>query len=303
LNCGIEYLIEKIPGKKAHIWIVVNVISIFVALLFLNKQIKQKTPDVLFAEKTAKESVGPVKIGKWLAKNAPPNSSVAVTDAGAIPYYSGLYIIDLVGIVDPVISRKSGKFYYKTDADYVMRKKPTFIELHISGSDFIYKNPKGTWPGDERIVNHPDFRKYYVPITEDPNIDHLYKRLPVPIKIPANYPDVPKNGALVVFADFPESLHPGENYVAALEMKNTGNTYWCRSRFFYLGACGDFDHFTENGRISFSNTEEVSPGESYKFKIPLKAPPKPGVYQTDWQMVQEFCQWFGEKFETSIEVK
>jgi len=39
-------------------------------------------------------------IGRWLGENAPPNTSLATTAAGAIPYYSRLRTLDMLGLND-----------------------------------------------------------------------------------------------------------------------------------------------------------------------------------------------------------
>jgi hypothetical protein len=75
-------------------------------------------------------------IGKWLGENAPPGASIAVTTAGAIPYYSGLPAIDMLGINDRAIARRRmpemGKGiagHEKHDMAYVLSRRPTYI-LH-----------------------------------------------------------------------------------------------------------------------------------------------------------------------------
>ncbi len=47
------------------------------------------------------------RIGKWLRHTVPPSTLIAISPAGAIPYYSHLRAIDMLGLNDPVIARRS----------------------------------------------------------------------------------------------------------------------------------------------------------------------------------------------------
>lgn len=77
-----------------------------------------------------------IAIGMWLKYNAQVNASIAVAAAGAIPYYSELYTIDVLGLNDIHIAHMkvenmgTGKAgHEKYDGLYVLSKKPTYITL------------------------------------------------------------------------------------------------------------------------------------------------------------------------------
>lgn len=77
-------------------------------------------------------------IGQWFAENGKAGETMAVTTAGAIPYYSGMPAIDMLGITDRHIARKkmpnmgSGiAGHEKHDMDYVLSRQPTYI-LHYT---------------------------------------------------------------------------------------------------------------------------------------------------------------------------
>ncbi|WIV60572.1 hypothetical protein [Amycolatopsis nalaikhensis] len=76
-----------------------------------------------------------VAIGKGLAAaDVPPSSrTLAVSDAGAIPYYSGWTAIDYIGLNDAAIARGANP------TEVVMRARPTVIVVTASGPD-----PSGT---------------------------------------------------------------------------------------------------------------------------------------------------------------
>ncbi len=65
--------------------------------------------------------------------NAQPGDSLACGDAGALPYYSGLRTIDILGLNDSHIAHLKGSFYDKTDSDYVLSRQPTYLVL-LSGT-------------------------------------------------------------------------------------------------------------------------------------------------------------------------
>ncbi|MBD9414316.1 hypothetical protein IB234_07060 [Pseudomonas sp. PDM16] len=91
---------------------------------------------------------GDVIMGKHIAEmQLPPDSRIAVVDAGAIPYFSGLPTIDMVGLNNQHISRLPGGFMQKWDNDYVLSLKPKVIQLHT------YRDP-----ASGELMPSPDFR-------------------------------------------------------------------------------------------------------------------------------------------------
>ncbi|MFN0149462.1 MAG: hypothetical protein ACKVU1_01970 [bacterium] len=78
--------------------------------------------------------------GKWIARYAPPNSTVACFAVGALPYYAGVPCYDLLGVTDARIAHgrlKPGEMtgHGKTDIRYILEKRPTFI-FSMEGADF-----------------------------------------------------------------------------------------------------------------------------------------------------------------------
>jgi hypothetical protein len=74
-------------------------------------------------------------VGRWMERHLPSGSSVVVLPIGAIGFYSGLTVLDPVGIVDPVIAhqdRELGRGYSgheKYDIDYLLSRDPDYILL------------------------------------------------------------------------------------------------------------------------------------------------------------------------------
>ena len=118
-----------------------------------------------------------VPIGKWLKDYAKSGESMAVTSAGAVPYYSGLATIDMLGINDARIAhrrmpRMGGGLagHEKHDMEYVISKRPTYIFHYL----FMVKRPVITrdqflteWnPGEASLPDLPDFNRMYEPVSE-----------------------------------------------------------------------------------------------------------------------------------------
>lgn len=74
------------------------------------------------------------RIGHWFRENASPADTIAVNAAGIVPYYSGLYATDMLGLVDEHIAHvhvpdmghgQAG--HEKGDLAYVLSRRPTWI--------------------------------------------------------------------------------------------------------------------------------------------------------------------------------
>jgi len=71
--------------------------------------------------------------GRWLHSIARPGETLAVFGAGAVPYYSRLYTIDMLGLADlhiahlPVPLGHSMAGHEKYDSDYIIARRPTYI--------------------------------------------------------------------------------------------------------------------------------------------------------------------------------
>jgi hypothetical protein len=101
-----------------------------------------------------------------------------------------------------------------------------------------------------------------------------------------------KNAAQYVSDTIPETMNAGQKYNASVTLKNTGDTTWSEKELYRLGIVGDRDLFTKQGRIFLKNP--VLPGETCSFDIELTAVDYNGVYFTNWRMVQDAVEWFGE---------
>jgi hypothetical protein len=110
-------------------------------------------------------------VGNWMSRHLPPGSSVVALPVGAIGFYSGLTVIDPVGIIDPVIAhqeRELGRGYTgheKFDSDYLLTKKPDYILLlDVATSDPVPLEALGRemWgEANQALLRHPQLAKDY----------------------------------------------------------------------------------------------------------------------------------------------
>jgi len=102
---------------------------------------------------------GHIALGKHLAETLPPDAIIAIQDAGAVPYYSGLVTIDIVGLNDARIAHLEGDLYQKTDVAYVLSRQPAAIIL-VSTTDPARKFTPAKWV-DSAFYDDPGFQALY----------------------------------------------------------------------------------------------------------------------------------------------
>jgi arabinofuranosyltransferase len=161
-----------------------------VAYLSTNDHPKLRGYQLQINEMNANFEFAPM--GRLLESIAPPDARIAVIDAGAIPYYSELYTIDRWGLIDPHIARvrEKGPLGEKFDADYIMKRKPEFIQtkMYRRGYERLINKEKiapsdFTWPGDYYLFKHPEFRSDYE-MCEDPILNSIFVRKDVQLRPP-----------------------------------------------------------------------------------------------------------------------
>lgn len=69
-------------------------------------------------------------VGEWLRQNTQPGEKLAVNEIGAIGYYSGLTIIDVIGLTDKRIPPYWKRGDWEGLAGYVLAQRPRYIALN-----------------------------------------------------------------------------------------------------------------------------------------------------------------------------
>lgn len=71
-----------------------------------------------------------IQLGLDLRQRASPGSRLAIGDTGAVPYYSQLYTVDIMGINDSHLAHLPGRFGRKIDVAYVLQEQqPDYVVL------------------------------------------------------------------------------------------------------------------------------------------------------------------------------
>ena len=100
------------------------------------------------------------------------------------------------------------------------------------------------------------------------------------------------NNAVFVSQNVPSTMTPGQSVSISVTMQNAGNTTWTPERQYRLGAQNPQDNATWGAaRVELPNA--VAPGETVTFNFNVTAPATVGTYNLQWQMVEEFVEWFG----------
>jgi hypothetical protein len=99
------------------------------------------------------------ELGRWFHDNSPPGSSIAISDVGAVGYFSERHILDMFGLIDPHIGRLPGRIHYKADPQYVLSRRPDYIVL-------VSLNDEGAGYSFQRIPDYsmnaqPEFHANY----------------------------------------------------------------------------------------------------------------------------------------------
>lgn len=97
------------------------------------------------------------------------------------------------------------------------------------------------------------------------------------------------------------ALYKNRHDVIRLKMRNTGTQVWEAGTNIYLGAVGDYDDLAPSQYWRVALQHNVEPGQLHTFEIPVY-PQESGIFTTEWQMLKEGVQWFGEIFSTEVEV-
>jgi len=128
----------KLTGFRAAVLALV----VLAALGYSNFRLLQRSAadthaQVMMAERWS-------EVGRWFHANAAPESTMASIVVGAIPYYSGLDCIDLLGLTDATVSREGAVYregavgHQRYHTDSVLARRPTYIVFNQSG---LYDEP------------------------------------------------------------------------------------------------------------------------------------------------------------------
>jgi len=91
-------------------------------------------------------------------------------------------------------------------------------------------------------------------------------------------------------------LTAGDTLEVSITMENTGETAWTQTGQFRLGSQGPADNtIWGSDRVDLAEGDSILPGEEKTFTFEVIVPDADGVYNFQWQMVQDGEEWFGDK--------
>lgn len=91
--------------------------------------------------------------------------------------------------------------------------------------------------------------------------------------------------------DSPVIVGPGETYDLSITAKNTGTKIWIVDTY-KLGAAGD----SSLGPDRVNLDRNIIPGGVNVFFFTIQAPVEVGAYTIEYQMVEEYVEWFGDSW-------
>ena len=105
------------------------------------------------------------------------------------------------------------------------------------------------------------------------------------------------NNAVFVSQHIPEII-AGETVTVSVTMKNTGTTTWVPEGNFKLASQSPADNKIWGlNRVSLGEGESIAPNAEKKFTFDITLPEFEGIFNFQWQMIQEGEEWFGSKSE------
>lgn len=128
---GLEWLVAR--GRAGALWRAAALGAVGVLLIALGGPTRE------FARWRADETPVHLAAGRWLKANVPPGTLLATSNAGAVPYASGLPTIDMLGLCDRHIARRAvggmgegTAGHEKGDGGYVLDRKPRIILFQLT---------------------------------------------------------------------------------------------------------------------------------------------------------------------------
>ncbi|MBP2114944.1 NBR1-Ig-like domain-containing protein [Paenibacillus silagei] len=108
-------------------------------------------------------------------------------------------------------------------------------------------------------------------------------------------------GAAILHHTIPSMMQAGVTYPVSVTVRNDSSEVWSEQNLIRLGDVGDSDPLSY-GRKFIPNGQIVSPGQTITFSFTMTAPTTTGSYITDWRMVKENVEWFGDTVTVNVSV-
>jgi hypothetical protein len=110
--------------------------------------------------------------------------------------------------------------------------------------------------------------------------------------IAGNQPQ-PSDDAHAVSSNLPGTMETGQTITVQLTFRNNGTTTWTAGGNYKLGAVSDSDPLAAP-RLLLAPGDAIAPGQEKTFAFAFQAPAAAGTYLTQWRMLREGVDWFGD---------
>ena len=128
-------------------------------------------PQYLYVKQDEAEVAAWSEIGRWFHDHAKPTDSIGVVPAGAVPYYSELKALDMLGLNDVTIAHTpialgSGQAgHEKYNTAYVLERAPTYLLIGVyrlfEGPGDPLRRVTPYYPVERELINSPEFLSRY----------------------------------------------------------------------------------------------------------------------------------------------
>jgi hypothetical protein len=168
------------PRLIGHAYVLLIALITFLALFFYNSVGVAST--TRFGRHLADSWA---LLGKWLDRNSEPGDVIATPVVGAIGFFCDRVVLDMLGIVDPVIAHGSEtrpghgpKDHDRFDSEYVLSRRPKYIYvMSFASNEKAFLDEKSWIPAVEdlkRLFPNRDYQ--YGVVTIGPHRYALYRR-------------------------------------------------------------------------------------------------------------------------------
>ena len=172
----LQFFLEKINRVRHSIPRLSGTAILLVSLVLgMNIGLESSMKNVRFWAKMVNPKIYRAKLGKIMS-HLPPGVTVANTEMGVIPYYSGLTCIDMAGLIDPVITHNGLSMEYLEERGVDLILFPKNVERllkedkweeHFRRYKAVFLSPRfkdkfvrlGTfaaWPGGKKYYLYAD---------------------------------------------------------------------------------------------------------------------------------------------------
>jgi len=170
---------------------------------------------------------GDIVMGQYIRSLGLPSSAkVAVIDAGAIPYFSALPTIDMIGLNNTHIAKLPGGFFQKFDNGYVLSQQPQIIQMHTEQRPAGSYAPAPVFVGTVQLFYSDEFQKNYELDMRSP-IKHLFRRREI---------GLPQSMMASFYEFSAQVMRDAEHGNIALRITKSGDGLWVAAPAQQLGS-------------------------------------------------------------------